>query len=219
LAGQAYASPIVINFDNLANLDIVTVQYSGNPWNTTFSSDSSGYNVYAMALDVTPTFYYKTSTPPNVICSANPTNLGICNGDLILSFSVPLNEVTFDAFGNQTPFGQAFATVDIYENFASTPTVTGRNLLVEHTDHTNGGTCATTPFNVPDCQSDPQDIVAPNITKLVIKASLEIDGTAYDNFAFTQQTVSGVPEPSTLFLTGFCGIVWVGRRFLVRKRG
>jgi hypothetical protein len=55
---------------------------------------------------------------------------------------------------------------------------------------------------------------------LVIRNDTDTNGTAYDNFSFDIQdsNPSAVPEPSTLLLTGLCGIVWAGRRrFQARK--
>jgi len=202
LGGQAYAGIISIDFDNLPNGTTVTNQYS----EVTFSS--SGGDVILATNQVPP---YQ-GTPPNVICSGVAGGAIDCTHQVILNFSVLVSDITFDAFGNQTPLGQPFATVDIYQN--GTLTLPGIPLLVTHTSY-----CS--PPTTPDCTPDPQSLNYANISEIVITpTALEIgnNGTAYDNFTFDDSNIiASVPEPSTLLLLGLCGITWTGRRLLGKR--
>jgi hypothetical protein len=205
LAGRAQASIITINFDTLPDLTVVTNQYT----DVVFSS--SGGDVILTYAQNPP---YLGSIP-NVICSGAtgaPPAID-CMQDVILSFSVPVASVTFSAFGNATTPGQSFATADIYQNNSVTPTQIVP-LDVIHTQHNPGGICGTSA----DCQPDIETLTFPNITKLDITANTDPNGTAYDDFSIDTGSASA-PEPSTLFLTGLCGIALVGRRYLARRRG
>jgi len=206
LTGQARAT--VINFDNLSNGTILTNQYAG--LGVTFGS-SGGDSIYITAQN--PPY---TGTAPNLICTGGvPLALGTvdCSHDVIINFSSPANNVHIDAFGNQTTTGMTFALADVFQNGVLTHQ--NLNLIVTHTDHNAG--CPGPPNTTPDCAPDPQDFSAfPGITELLIHNNTDTNGTAYDNLSFTLAAVPG-PEPSTLFLMGFGGFAWAGRRFLARK--
>jgi hypothetical protein len=102
----------------------------------------------------------------------------------------------------------AFATAAIYQNSVLTHTV---NLNVNHSKCSSPAP--------PDCNPDHIDLSFSDITEIAITPTAsETGGTQYDNFMITTQAVTTVPEPSTLLLTGFCGIVWAGRRLLAHGR-
>src|ERR1022692_1997560 len=200
LAGQARASIVTINFDEQPagpnvglNVTVITTQYAG----VTFSSTNGD----VILIDTQA--QYNTG---NLICTgtgrgsaASPTYAGLdCTQDVILSFTTPIDDLSFDAFGNQDAVGSTFAVADVYLNGSATPSTSVALKVV------NGGNAA-----------DHQDLNFTGITKLDIHGSNDPNGTAYDNFSFDPPGT--VPEPSTLLLTGLCGIVWAGRRFLARK--
>jgi len=209
LAGQARAGILeTINFDNLANVTTVTNQYA----NVIFSS--SGGDVVLTAAENNSAFVNPPylGSFPNVICTGTvpaPSNLSSldCTHDITLTFTALVDNITFTAFGNQTPAPGQFALADVYQGSILTPILTHPNtpLNVSHTVHCGAPTT--------DCAGDPQSLAFTGITKLVIRGNTDPAGTAYDDFAFLVET----PEPSTLLLTGLCGIVWAGRRFLARK--
>jgi hypothetical protein len=195
---SAQASIITINFDDpgMTNLVQVSNQYP----NVTFSS--VGGDVVLITSQNPP---YLGSVP-NLICTGT---LGgpfpDCTHDLIVTFTNPVSNLSFGAYGNHTALGQAFGSLDI--SFVSGVVVTGIPLLVTHTNK-----C---PLPAEDCYVDPVDLPYSGITQIVLHTTDEA-GTAYDDFTFTQAATPN-PEPSTLMLTGLCGIFWTGRRFLARK--
>ena len=229
LAGQARASIVNINFDDLtpgcnppgstaacatpagiapplpgSHVIIVTNQYFVSD-GVTFAS--SGQFV---VLVESGTGYNTTSTP-NVISTGNAAGavLGAPSINLILTFANPAYNLMFDVFGNDTtPNGSTFAMADVYQDGV----VTTIPLLVSQ-----GGTPVNGNTGV---NADHQDLSAfAGITQLVIHDDTDTNGSAYDNFSFDTGggTDTSVPEPSTLLLTGLCGIVWTGRRFRARK--
>lgn len=225
LAGQAQAS--LINFDNLtpgctppapagcaapAGAQVVQVnsQYFLSDGVTFSALDPGGPTLVVLVESGTG---YNDSKP-------NDISLGLSSGQilypqtgqLILTFQTPALNLNFDVYGNDSAYpaaGAAFAVADIYEN--NSPSVTATfNLMTQ--------SCAVAPCNLNGINTDHQDLSAfPNITKLVIRNDTDVNGSAFDNFSFSAAAPS-VPEPSTLLLTGLCGIVWVGRRFLARQR-
>jgi len=200
LAGQARASNVTINFDNLGPFVIVTNQYPS----VTFSSIQFGEVVETTAQNPP----YKGS-PPNLICTFNGGTMD-CAADILLVFTAPVDNLTFNAFGNITPTNGTFAVADVYQGGAS-PSHT-QNLTVSHTQAQDA--LAGCPIAAPDCIADPQALNFTGITKVLIRSNSDANGTAYDDFSFS---TSSAPEPSTLLLTGLCGIVWAGRRFIARK--
>ena len=220
LTGQARAD--IITFDDLPDMSVVLNHYP----RVTFTAGGSDV-VLTTAQGGASGF--QTSSPFNLICTGIIGSID-CIQDLILTFSTPVDNLSFDAFGNQTPISGlpfpgppagpggtsngVFATADVYEGGSATPTVT-QNLLVTHTQ----AQVLTANCQVADCLSDPQTLNYTDITKVVLhESAYEATqvGTAYDNFSFTPEGLP-TPEPSTLFLTGLCGIAWAGRRFLARK--
>jgi hypothetical protein len=221
LASRAQASNVTINFDDLApgctaintspcasprgsQVIIVNNQYLAAD-GVTFSASST----YVVLVESGTG--YNTSSTPNVITTGNATGtvLGSPTINLIVTFTNPVFNLTFDAYGNDTtPQGNIFAQADVYENGSGTPAQTGINLIAANGAAFNG------------VQPDHLDFSAfQGITQLVIRNDTDTNGTAYDNFNFTTNSSdpSTVPEPSTLLLTGLCGIVWAGRRFLAHK--
>jgi hypothetical protein len=221
LASQARATVVTINFDDLtpgctavntatcasprgSQVIIVSNQYFVSD-GVTFSSNG---NFVVLVESGTG---YNTTSQPNIISTG--TTLGTIVGspsvNLILTFANPVFNLNFDAYGNDsTSPGGTFAQADLYQNGSSTPTQSNVNLIATNGNAFNG------------IQPDHQDLSAfAGITKLVIKNDTDVNGSAYDNFSFTVNGGSNppVPEPSTLLLTGLCGIVWAGRRFLTHK--
>jgi hypothetical protein len=216
LAGQARATVVTINFDDLAQTGPpagatvipVTTQYLASD-GVTFSS-TAGHIV--MVLSGTA---YNTSSKPNVICTATSGGIIDCTQDFTLTFANPVSNLTFDAFGNDsTPNGGTFALADVFQggvDNANIPLIVSQN---------QPGTC--TPVDHSGCptgvNADPQTLNFTGITKVVIHNNTDVNGTAYDNFSFgTSGSTNATPEPSTVLLAGLCGIVWAGRRFMARK--
>jgi PEP-CTERM motif len=136
-----------------------------------------------------------------------------CTQDVILSFTTPVDNLTFNAFGNSTPTSGTFAQVDVYQ--LGVLTHANVALLVSHVPDV---TCGFFQGQLIDCNPDPQNLAYLGITQVIIHNNVDPAGTAYDDFSFTLQSdTASVPEPSTLLLTGLCGIFWAGRRFLARK--
>jgi hypothetical protein len=201
LAGPARAN--VINFDNLGNNVTVTNQYA----NVIFSA---GGGEVILTTSQNPPY---RGSPPNLICTGTAA-VGItpatidCTQDVILNFTAPVDNLTFNAFGNQTPVAGTFALADVYQ--LGVLTHANVALLVSHLPD---DTCG-----VVDCNPDPQSLSYLGITQVIIHNNVDRFGTAYDDFSFTPESgPASVPEPSTLLLTGLCGIFWAGRRFLSRK--
>jgi PEP-CTERM motif len=184
LATSAHAN--LINFDNLANGTVVTNQYAAQ--DITFSS------VGGEQLLVTAQSSYQ-STPPNFICTGTG---GIdCTGTVIFSFTTPVDNLKFDAVGNQNTIGTSFAQADIYQNGILTQS--NLNLLVSQGNF------------LPDAQ----DLSAyANITEVLIHSNTDPAGTGYDTISFTTSVTSSVPEPATwaMMLLGFAGMGFVGFR-------
>ncbi len=174
LAVAAPAHAAVITFDGLADGNVVTNQFAAD--GITFSS-AGGQQILITAQ---PSYQ---STPPNFICTGFASIN--CTGTVIFSFSAPVNNLQFDAVGNQNAIGTAFALADIYQN--GILTVSNLALLV----------------SLGNLQADHQDLSAYNdITQLVIHDNTDGAGTGYDTISFTQGVVSEVPEPLTLSLFG-----------------
>jgi len=206
LAGQARASIITINFDNLGGFVTVTNQYPS----VTFSAD--GGDVVLTVAQAPP---YQSSQP-NLICTGPVGGPADCTADITLAFTNPVDNLSFGAYGNITAFGGTFAKADVYQGGAS-PSQANIPLTVKHTKADD--TAANCPPTAADCVSDPQSLNFTGITKVVIHGNSDNNGTAYDDFSFSTiaSVTTDAPEPSTLLLTGLCGIVWTGRRFLARK--
>ena len=210
LASQARAGTLeTINFDTnptLGNFVTVTNQYP----NVIFSA--GGGDVVLTTCQNNPACTGANppylGSFPNLICTGPSGGPADCTHDFTLTFTTLVDNITFTAFGNQTAAPGQFALADVYQNGILTqPNIP---LDVSHTVH-----CAP---STNDCAGDPQALNFIGISKLFIHGNTDPAGTAYDDFAFTVETaVTATPEPSTLLLTGLCGIVWAGRRFLSRK--
>src|SRR5258708_6342004 len=107
LAGQARASIITINFDDLANLATVGNHYPS----VTFSAglDASGGQDVVLAFFKNPPFH---GSVPNEICTGPVGGPVDCMADITLTFTNPVSNLTFDAYGNQTTTGNTFAVAD-----------------------------------------------------------------------------------------------------------
>jgi hypothetical protein len=209
LTGQARAGTLEsINFDNLGNLVTVTNQYT----NVTFSASGGDVVLTTCQNNVACINPPYLGSFPNLICTGTAPGTIDCTHDFTLTFSTPVDNLTFTAFGNQIPAPGTFALADVYINGILLPQNTNIPLNVSHTVH-----CADP---TKDCAGDPQALNFTGITTVFIHSNAELPtngGTAYDDFAFTVEGGGTIPEPSTLLLTGLGGIVWAGRRFLARK--
>ena len=221
LVGPAQAGLVTINFDGPAftNFVQVTNQFE----DVTFSS--SGGDIIMISAQNVPPILDPTVPPylgskPNLICSGTAavvvtqTNANLdCLHDVILTFASPVDNLSFVAYGNQTLAPGSFAQVDIF--FAVGPAILNMPLHVSHTVHCDDPT--------QDCIGDPQNLNFTGITQIRIHNNTDNNGTSYDDFSFNYEggtpTQTGtVPEPSTLILTGLCGIFWTGRRYLPRRK-
>jgi hypothetical protein len=186
VAAPAYAN--LINFDELTDGTVVTNQYAAQ--DITFSSA----NGEQMLVTTQPQYQ---STPPNFICTGTS---GIdCTGTVIFSFSTPVNDLQFDAVGNQNAIGTPFAQADIYQN--GILTVSDLNLLVSQGN----------------LLPDHQDLSAyNNITEVLIHSNTDPAGTGYDTISFTAGP-SATPEPATwaMMMIGFGGL---GAMLRLRRR-
>jgi PEP-CTERM motif len=165
----------IINFDSLSNGDVVTNQFAGQ--DITFSS--AGGEV----ILVTAQAGYQ-STPPNFICTGTAAGGIDCAGTVIFNFATPVDNLQFDAVGNQNAIGTSFAQADIYQN--GILTVSNLDLLVSQGN----------------LLPDHQDLSAySNITEVLIHDNIDPAGTGYDTISFNASGMS-VPEPATLSLLG-----------------
>jgi hypothetical protein len=184
-----------INFDDLPNLTTVTNQYA----NVIFSA--GGGDVVLTTAQNPPYL----GSQPNLICTGSTAGAIDCTQDFTLTFTTPVDDIYFTAYGNQTPAPGQFAEVDVYQNGVLTqPDI---SLDVSHTVH-----CPT----YGDCAGDPQSLLYTDITEIAFHDNTDPAGTAYDDFSFTPETDSGAPEPSTFFLATLGGAGVVGLR---RRRG
>jgi len=209
----AEAGATTINFDNLSDGTQVTNQYAG----VTFSS--SGGDVVLITAQNPP----YTGSAPNLICTGTialpvGTVTVDCTHDLIMQFTNPVDNLTFNAFGNQSPLGSTFAQADVYQN--NVLTHADINMIVTHASHTQDCPVGST---TPDCDPDPQDFSAfPGITELIIHNNTDINGTAYDDLNFVANDPKDFPidspEPASLSLMGFGGFLWATSRFLAARK-
>ncbi len=174
------ANANLISFDNLSSGTAVTNQYSAQ--GIVFSS-AGGKRILVTAQ---PQYQ---STTPNFICTGTT---GIdCTGTVVFSFTTPVNNLKFDALGNQNAIGTSFAQADIYQN--GFLTVSNLKLLVSQGN----------------LLPDHQNLSAyTNITELMIHNNTDPAGTGYDTISFTPSVTASVPEPATwaMMLTGFGGL-------------
>lgn len=211
LLGPAQASIITINFDGpgLTNFVQLNSQYPS----VTFSTVAGE----AVMIDAQNPPYQ--GSVPNLICTGTPAGgqtpaVMDCTHDITLTFTNPVDNLSFGAYGNSTLAGTAFGSVDVF--FGSGPSI-NVPMLVTHTTKCDPQLFPT----APDCVADPQSLLYTGITKIVLHTS-DPAGTAYDDFTFSPEDAvviptGPVPEPSTLMLTGLCGIFWTGRRLAARK--
>jgi len=174
------ANANLISFDSLSSGTAVTNQYSAQ--GIVFSS-AGGKRILVTAQ---PQYQ---STTPNFICTGIT---GIdCTGTVVFSFTTPVNNLKFDALGNQNAIGTSFAQADIYQN--GFLTVSNLKLLVSQGN----------------LLPDHQNLSAyTNITELMIHNNTDPAGTGYDTISFTPSVTTSVPEPATwaMMLTGFGGL-------------
>jgi len=203
LASPARAGLITINFDDLGNLATVTNQYAGVAFSAGGGDLVLTINLNSIANQNPPYL----GSAPNLICTGpSGGTVADCTHDLILTFTSPVDNLTFNAFGNRTFAPGQFAQVDVFQGAASTLNIP---LFVSHTTY-----CASP---ILDCAPDPQSLNFLGITKVVIHNNTDPNGSAYDDFTFTTQA-SATPEPSTFLLMGFSGLVLAAGNAFRRRR-
>jgi len=199
LAGPAHAGLVTINFDDLTDLAVLTNQYASVAF-------SAGGGDVVLATAQNPPYL---GTAPNLICTGSVAGVIDCTNDIILTFTVPVDNLSFRAFGNQTAAPGVFALADVF--FAAAPSITNIAMHVSHTI-----TCG---MPTVDCDPDPQSLPYVGITKVIFHNNTDPKGTAYDDFTFTVEAgTTAAPEPSTWMLTGISGLIWAGRRRLLARR-
>jgi len=168
----------LITFDDLTDNTIVTNQYA----HVTFSAFGDE------RVKITTQAAYN-GTKPNFICTGPVAGYIDCTENFVIEFDAAVQNVEFDALGNQTAVGGVFAKVDIYQNFVYTATF---DMLV-----TQG-----------NLDPDHQDLSAySDITKLVFHSNTDGAGTGYDNLSFDAGVP--VPEPASVLLVAV-GLIGIG---------
>ena len=188
VASSGAAHGIAIGFDDLSSGAFVSNQYA----EATFSSDA-GQTLVAFAYPSAP-------SPGNVICTADSSGTLNCTSSLFVSFTSPVNNLSFWAI-EPNQFG-AVANVEIYSNNALVGIVpliglgpaAGQfglgNRFVDLSAFNNVSSIAV--------------VALPGQTS--IDDSYGGNGIGFDSFSFT-----AVPSPSSLALLG-AGSFAVARR-------
>ena len=179
------ASATVIGFDDLPNGTVVTTQYPS----ATFSS------IPGEDLVIDNSYDFGAPSYPNYICTAGVQSSIDCTNPVYVDFTSPVNNLTFQALGDNSPGVQA--QVDVFQG---------------------GVYSATVPISVNGDFNTPLlvDLSAyGNVTRIAIHDVTDPAGLAWDTFSFNP-----VPEPSTFALlvaaaVGLAGGAWRRRRRLV----
>jgi hypothetical protein len=189
VASSGAAHGIVIGFDDLSSGSFVTNQYT----EATFSSDA-GRSLVAFS-------YPNAPSPQNIICTADSSGTLNCTSSLFVSFTNPVNNLSFWAI-EPNQFG-AVANIEVYSNNALVGTVpliglgasAGQfalgNRFVDLSAFSNVSSIAV--------------VALPGQTQ--IDNSYGGNGIGFDSFSFT-----AVPSPSALALLGAGSIVVARRR-------
>jgi hypothetical protein len=176
LVGVPQVHADTISFDGLATGVIVTNQFP----QVTFSSEAGFVNLTAAAFNL-------GSSLPNYICSAAVGSSSVdCKHETILTFTNPVNNLSFLQLGDNSIGVQA--KVDVFENGVFAATV---DILADNQ------------FFIPNLV----DLTAFSlVTSIRIHSITDPSGLAWDDFTFTPVSV---PEPGTMLLLG-TGLLAVG---------
>jgi hypothetical protein len=179
----------VINFDNLANGDVVTNQYAA--LDAIFSSTAGNVNY------VTTQPQYN-GTPPNFLCTGPIGGSIDCTEDTFVNFATPVSGLTFQALGiNNTQAN--VAQVDVYTNGAFNSTV-------------------IIPGAGQDLNPELIDLSAfTNVTEIHIYDITDPGGIGWDTFTFTPNGSTSTPEPATFWLVGAAMLAAGVRMTFVRR--
>jgi hypothetical protein len=179
-----------INFDSLANEDVVTSQYGSL---ATFSS-ASGEEI--VAYDYSSVY---GGSVPNFICTASLKSGEDCAQSVFVDFTNPVDALYFNALGVDDT--GTVAQVNVFESdvFDTTVDVTGV-------------ASPFTPLSV--------DLSAfTDVTRIEIVDVTDVGGVGYDDFRFNAAT-SQTPEPSAFALAfaGIAGLVLRARQCFVATK-
>ncbi len=180
------ANAATIGFEEFGNVGVagpaVTNQYAG----VVFSSVGGNQNVVTTQAGI--------GFGNNFLCTA-AVGAGLnCAGETILTFSSPVNGLSFYQVGDN--FSGVGAKVDVFENGSLSATV-------DIMSYDN--------FNVPDLV----DLTAySNVTSIRIYGIVDPGGLGWDNFSFNAGGSGAVPEPTSILLlaTGLGVVGLVSRR-------
>ena len=189
VASSGAAHGIVIGFDDLSGGTTVSNQYP----EATFSSDA-GQSLVAFSYPTAP-------SPQNIICTANSSGTLNCTSSLFVSFTSPVNNLSFWAV-EPNQFG-AVANVEIYSNNALVGIVPIIGLSA--TDGQFGAGNLFVDLSAFNNVSSIAVVALPGQTG--IDNSYGGNGIGFDSFSFT-----AVPSPSSLALLGAGSIVVARRR-------
>jgi hypothetical protein len=188
VASSGAAHGIVIGFDDLSGGAFVSNQYA----DATFSSDA-GQSLVAFGYGDAP-------SPGNVICTADSSGTLNCTSSLFVSFTNPVNNLSFWAI-EPNQFG-AVANIEIYSNNALVGTVPLIGLAAADGQFVLGNRFVD--LSAFSNVSSIAVVALPGQT--AIDDSYGGNGIGFDSFSFT-----AVPSPSSLALLG-AGSIAVARR-------
>jgi len=179
---SSIASATVINFDNLADGNVITNQYAG----VVFSSTPGNVN-YVTAQPI------YNGTPPNFLCTG-PVGGGInCTAETIMTFSSGVSGLTFQGLGINDVSANV-AQVDVFVNsiFNSTITVAG------NAQGFNPVLVNLSAFS--------------NVTKIRIYNITDAAGIGWDTFTFNQSSSVPEPATFSFIGLGLAGAALLRRR-------
>lgn len=176
-AATAHGGTTIIDFDSLPVGTVVTNQFA----EAIFSSIAGQENVVRNEFDFGPRSF------PNYICTQDVGGGLNCANPTFVDFTLPVNDLTFLALGDNTPGVQA--TVDVFENGVYSATI---DVVVDG----NFDTIHTVDLSL-----------FSNVTRIEIENIIDSGGLAWDRFEFNV-----IPAPATLPLMGLFALARGRRR-------